>query len=322
WRGWLRNEIRYDDGSGYGCGDGYGDGYGDGHGYGYGAYGYGNGYGEGYGYGDSYGDGDGYGEGNGDGYESGSGHGDGSGDGYDEQTWRDVVALEIDDGTRLGGDVRAAAIGLLGARLDEIAACADRERVSPLPGRTPHWNLTRRERTMGSLEGRLCILGAPVPEMERIEGLLRECGETMVYATTGDGERVTPATAYRCPVPEAPEGATVYAVECIDVLPDGWVRIDHHRPGDPGFGRPPSEFLAASSIGQVIAELARLGRLPETWPRLCTSEGCTWQRGELVTRGGHPAQPHFPLGWWVTTREEGETGDASYGADAGETAEV
>jgi len=122
WRGWLRNEIRYDDGSGYGCGDGYGDGYGDGHGYGYGAYGYGNGYGEGYGYGDSYGDGDGYGEGNGDGYESGSGHGDGSGDGYDEQTWRDVVALEFDDGTRLGGDVRAAAIGLLGARLDEIEA--------------------------------------------------------------------------------------------------------------------------------------------------------------------------------------------------------
>src|SRR5690606_34885663 len=112
-------------------------------------------------------------------------------------------------------------------------------------------------------ESRLWLLGAPDPEMEMIEGLLRECGETVVYATTGDGERVTAATAYRCPVPEVPDGVVVYAVECVDVLPDGWwVRIDHHRPGDPGYGRPPSEFLAASSIGQVIAELARVGRLP------------------------------------------------------------
>jgi hypothetical protein len=146
WRGWLRNELRYGgsghgSGSGYGCGDGYGDGYGDGHGYGhvYGSgyghgyghvygdgYGYGSRHGHGSGYGDGYGDGyesgSGYGDGYGDGYESGSGHGDGSGDGYAEQTWRDVVALEFDDGTRLGGNVRAAAIGLLGARLDEIEA--------------------------------------------------------------------------------------------------------------------------------------------------------------------------------------------------------
>src|SRR5690606_33702597 len=50
---------------------------------------------------------------------------------------------------------------------------------------------------------------------------------------------------------------------CHPELADRTVRrIDHHRPGDPGYGRPPSEFLEASSIGQVIAELARLGRLP------------------------------------------------------------
>src|SRR5690606_7352832 len=58
-----------------------------------------------------------------------------------------------------------------------------------------------------------------------------------------------------------------YAVECIDVLPDNWwVRIDHHRPGDPGYGRPPAEFLAASSIGQVIAELAKTGALRRAIP--------------------------------------------------------
>ena len=30
------------------------------------------------------------------------------------------------------------------------------------------------------------------------------------------------------------------------------VRIDHHRPGDPGHGTPPERFLAGSSIGQVL----------------------------------------------------------------------
>ncbi|MCI0438074.1 MAG: hypothetical protein L0177_02960, partial [Chloroflexi bacterium] len=29
------------------------------------------------------------------------------------------------------------------------------------------------------------------------------------------------------------------------------VMVDHHRPGDPGFGKPPSEYWRASSIGQV-----------------------------------------------------------------------
>lgn len=33
--------------------------------------------------------------------------------------------------------------------------------------------------------------------------------------------------------------------------------VDHHRPGDPGHGRPPVEFLVASSIGQVLAILGR-----------------------------------------------------------------
>lgn len=101
----------------------------------------------------------------------------------------------------------------------------------------------------------ICVLGASDPEMEIIEKLLRDCGVTVVYATTPDGQRVTPAEAYRCPVPDVPEGSAVYAVECIDVLPEGWERIDHHRPGDPGYGRPPSEFFAASSIGQVCAAL-------------------------------------------------------------------
>lgn len=106
---------------------------------------------------------------------------------------------------------------------------------------------------------RVWILGASDPEMELIERLLRKCGESVVYATDENGRRVHPGNAYRCPVPEVPEGATVYAVECIDKLPEEWIRIDHHRPGDPGYGCPPSIFFSASSIGQVIAELDLLG---------------------------------------------------------------
>lgn len=36
-----------------------------------------------------------------------------------------------------------------------------------------------------------------------------------------------------------------------------WTVVDHHRPGDPGYGRPSAEFMTASSIGQVLAILGR-----------------------------------------------------------------
>jgi hypothetical protein len=42
-------------------------------------------------------------------------------------------------------------------------------------------------------------------------------------------------------------------------------RIDHHRHGDPGFGKGPVDFLSGSSLGQVISELACSGLLPKTW---------------------------------------------------------
>jgi hypothetical protein len=101
---------------------------------------------------------------------------------------------------------------------------------------------------------RLWMLGAADPEMEAIEALLLECGERVTYATA-DGHRVTGGTAYRAdPVP----GATHW-VECESPGQAREVIIDHHRPGDPGYGRPPAEFLLASSIGQVIAALIDAG---------------------------------------------------------------
>src|SRR5690554_2562117 len=120
---------------------------------------------------------------------------------------------------------------------------------------------------------RIWVLGAPDPEMEMIERLLVDAGEHVAAATVwrdGVRRRVTPAEAYAADVAigEGLRGmrATAYMVECAPAVLVGssvdgvdWagaaVKIDHHRPGDPGYGRPPSDFLPASSIGQVIAEL-------------------------------------------------------------------
>jgi len=124
----------------------------------------------------------------------------------------------------------------------------------------------------------LWYLGASDTEMEVTGDLLRAAGQTVRYAMV-DGKRVHPGNAYEA---TAPDGA--WTVECcrppiagspgLD-LDDLFTRgtdmdrhIDHHRPGDPGYGRPPAEFLLASSIGQVIAELARRGVLPDTWPHI------------------------------------------------------
>jgi hypothetical protein len=130
--------------------------------------------------------------------------------------------------------------------------------------------------------------------MEAIERLLTEHGETVVYATRG-GDRVHPATAYHAD-PPAGDGE-VTAVEC------GWdgtqpsAVVDHHRPGDPGYGRVPGEFLGASSIGQVLAKLARRGKGP--------AERIPWMVQGVA---GTLLPPYAPPGaddpdWWVYTAE-------------------
>jgi hypothetical protein len=159
------------------------------------------------------------------------------------------------------------------------------------------------------------VLGAPDPEMEAIERLLRDFGVKFAFAAVlgrdGKPTRVTPREAYapthvivdgagvevdallrgrldehmvfvECDLPGAPAGA-----------PAGVLRMDHHRPGDPGYGLGPVEFLRASSIGQVITWLAKQGRLTE----MC------W--------GWEPKPYRLP----PRTREDiGRFGAASYGA--------
>jgi len=122
--------------------------------------------------------------------------------------------------------------------------------------------------------------------MEAIETLLRACGERIEHALVR-GERVSPAEAYRArlsPSADLRDVAEVYLVEC-DLVGneiahiDSVIRVDHHRPGDPGYGRPPAEFLPASSLGQVIAVLARHRRLPASWQ--CIAGGIALPAGAI-----------------------------------------
>lgn len=100
---------------------------------------------------------------------------------------------------------------------------------------------------------RLWVLGAGDPEMEAIAALLASHGEQFLLAVQPDGQRVNPGTAYRAVPPIAVADTTVYAVECAWEGEPVAVRVDHHRPGDPGYGVEPAEYLRGSSLGQVLA---------------------------------------------------------------------
>lgn len=107
------------------------------------------------------------------------------------------------------------------------------------------------------MTNRLWILGASDPEMAAIEKLLTKAGESFTYATCG-GDRVHPGNAYRA---DHPQAGVTHFVECQPETgyQEDAVIIDHHRPGDPGYGLPPAQYWAASSIGQVWSVLFPCG---------------------------------------------------------------
>lgn len=110
---------------------------------------------------------------------------------------------------------------------------------------------------------KLWVLGAQDPEMDEIENLLRSRGEEVVYAEpmTADrrvrpGELASPwRIKYGRPVPDLYVLVEVVLDTSEDDLCAKVVRIDHHAPGDPGFGRPAAEAIEASSLGQVARML-------------------------------------------------------------------
>lgn len=153
------------------------------------------------------------------------------------------------------------------------------------------------------MNNRLWILGSSDPEMELIEQLLHNSGETVVYAVDSNGERVRGGTAYRGARAEIPADVRrVYLVECDVATPESVERvvIDHHRPGDPGYGRYPEGFFEASSIGQVIRRLGQVAEYPDSWERVAVSRHPHWcgaieRQGDrvvvrTVTRDGDPGE--------------------------------
>ncbi len=103
----------------------------------------------------------------------------------------------------------------------------------------------------------LYLLGAKDPEMDRIVEVLESQGQSFDFATK-NGERVTPATAYAADAPAADNYDKIVYIECRPISePKGIISkiIDHHREGDPGYNKGPSQYWEASSLGQLFDQL-------------------------------------------------------------------
>ena len=127
------------------------------------------------------------------------------------------------------------------------------------------------------------VLGANDPEMQAIEHLLRTCHQEFRYMKNGVN-RVTTEEAYystnnidiglSAGLPTSDQAWTIVFIECggyhaakkatLQYI-GGLFHIDHHQPTDPGYGRPPEDFMLASSLGQAISLLARFGCLDDIY---------------------------------------------------------
>lgn len=159
---------------------------------------------------------------------------------------------------------------------------------------------------------RIWILGASDPEMATIEQLLRDHDEVIAFATGPNGDRVHPGNAYQSEWMSGDTSGrvgTVVLVECDgkplrDFAKDEGaeiVRVDHHRPSDFGYGKPPAEFMEASSLGQVLTLLgfAEDDWLPAHFPFVAAADHCL----AAAYRGECPnVIPDELMAWRIKTR--------------------
>lgn len=166
----------------------------------------------------------------------------------------------------------------------------------------------------------LFVLGASDPEMAEIQNLLATAGQRFVYAMVGmgDSSRVHPGNAYKFAGTsgEFRDEDTVVLVECNPepgraVMLEAFrevIRVDHHRPGDYGYGRAPAEFFEASSLGQIRALLIRITGVGfheaeenERHVLITAADHCL----ESAYRGKCPGvDPDALMRWRVKTRAE------------------
>lgn len=101
------------------------------------------------------------------------------------------------------------------------------------------------------------ILGAPDPEMEEIERVLRANKCEVRYAMLRN-RRVRAEyanTADAISDGALPAEREIVFVECrVMGLSPAYI-LDHHQPGDPGYEGTPAQYLESSSLGQVLAHL-------------------------------------------------------------------
>lgn len=169
----------------------------------------------------------------------------------------------------------------------------------------------------------LFVLGAPDPEMQAIERLLTEAGQRYAYALGPDGRRVHPGNAYASTAMSGPiyhSVGRIILVECgpasegasldwlrLGVVPGHEseadtacevVRVDHHSPGDPGYGKSPADYLAGSSIGQVWP-LLRSDPVPQDILMVAAADHCL----AAAYRGECPGvEPDALMRWRAESR--------------------
>lgn len=100
------------------------------------------------------------------------------------------------------------------------------------------------------------ILGAGDPEMEMIENILKEHKLYYEYAKK-NGIRCHSGNAYQADNTVILDEYAMWHIfiECRydDMLSVPMhTMIDHHKTGDPGYGKPPYKYWEASSLGQVV----------------------------------------------------------------------
>ncbi len=117
---------------------------------------------------------------------------------------------------------------------------------------------------------RLWVLGARDPEMQFIARLLERVGEHTNWLGAA-GKRCYPGNAYRGDPPAALADTAIVRVECDWAGSSAAFVVDHHHPGDPGFGVAPARYMHGASLGQIIGLLGRLAALrplqdaPDAW---------------------------------------------------------
>jgi hypothetical protein len=107
------------------------------------------------------------------------------------------------------------------------------------------------------------VLGAQDPEMREIARVLKQLARAFHHAAKA-AQPVTTRNAYEADsVVNLTRAGRFEAASLLPLVPGVFVectlcdrepvlRIDHHHPGDPGYSKPPEEYLEGSSLGQAL----------------------------------------------------------------------